>query len=163
RSWATAMSSSRSLAMTARWSWVTPSSTSPAISAAAWQGARPRRAPRRSCSRPTRFRCRWSAGSWCWRICGGGWCGPPRRRGGGGKRGLGREVCDQAAAAGWDAGFIPEGELERFRAAQPLAAWGWRRPTLIVVDYAAARAHLLRPWLVELADHLAVPGKPLRL
>jgi hypothetical protein len=82
---------------------------------------------------------------------------------GAGKTRLALEFCDQAVRAGWDAGFLAEGELVRFRAAQNLAAWGWRRPTLIVVDYAASRARDLRGWLVELADHPRQAGKPLRL
>jgi hypothetical protein len=82
---------------------------------------------------------------------------------GAGKTRLAPELCGQAVLAGWDAGFLADGELARFRAAQNLAAWGWRRPTLIVVDYAASRARDLRGWLVELADHSGQEGKPLRL
>ena len=82
---------------------------------------------------------------------------------GAGKTRLALELCDQAVQAGWDAGFLAEGELVRFLSARNLAAWGWRRRTLIVVDYAASRARDLRAWLVELADHSGQEGKPLRL
>jgi tetratricopeptide (TPR) repeat protein len=82
---------------------------------------------------------------------------------GAGKTRLALELCDQAVRAGWDAGFLAEGELVRFHSLQNLAAWGWRRSTLIVVDYAASRARDLRAWLVELADHSGQEGKPLRL
>ena len=72
--------------------------------------------------------------------------------GGSGKTRLGLELCEQVAATGWDTGFVAGGELQRFFDAQNLSAWGWRKPTLIVVDYAAQHAQLLRQWFDELAD-----------
>jgi tetratricopeptide (TPR) repeat protein len=82
---------------------------------------------------------------------------------GAGKTRLALELCDQAVREGWVAGFLTEGEMERFRSQQNLTRWGWKRPMLIVVDYAASRARLLRPWLIELAAHPGQEGKPLRL
>ncbi len=82
---------------------------------------------------------------------------------GAGKTRLALELCDSVVEAGWDAGFLAESELVRFRTAQNASTWGWRRPTLVVVDYAASRVKPLREWLVELADHPGRAGKPLRL
>jgi tetratricopeptide (TPR) repeat protein len=84
-------------------------------------------------------------------------------RAGTGKTRLALELCEQAVREGWDAGFLPDGELVRFRAAQNASTWGWRRPSLVVVDYAASRVEPLREWLIELADHAGYKGKPLRL
>jgi hypothetical protein len=72
-----------------------------------------------------------------------------------GKTRLALELAEQASAAGWQAGFITSAELKRFRAQQNLADWGWQKPVLAVVDYAAGDAELLQPWLVELADSAA--------
>ncbi len=64
----------------------------------------------------------------------------------------------------WWAGFVQGRELRRFSAQQNLAAWGWARPTLIVVDYAASLTGPLRDWLRELAQNAArADGAPLRL
>ena len=81
---------------------------------------------------------------------------------GAGKTRLALALCEKAAEAGWGAGFLTESEMVRFRGQQNLSFWGWNRPTLIVVDYAAARARTLHDWLVELADHLDQEGPPLR-
>ena len=43
------------------------------------------------------------------------------------------------------------------------AAWGWPEPTLIVLDYAAAKSRLLREWLIELSRHHTAPSHPLRI
>lgn len=83
--------------------------------------------------------------------------------GGGGKTRAALELCDQAMARGWDAGFATASELERFRSGQNASRWGWQRPTLVVVDYAASHAELLAGWLSELADHAGWPGRSLRL
>ena len=54
--------------------------------------------------------------------------------------------------------------MRRFAAQQNLAGWGWARPTLIVVDYAASLVEPLREWLRDLAQNpLRKDGKPLRL
>ena len=82
---------------------------------------------------------------------------------GSGKTRLALELCDRADRKEWDAGFVTDAELDPFFKEQNLVQWGWRRPTLIVIDYAAARSSLLSKWLVELADHPGHPQKPLRL
>lgn len=84
-------------------------------------------------------------------------------RGGGGKTRLALELCDKATERDWFAGFVTDRELQRFLAQQNLSTWGWNRPTLIVLDYAASRARLLHEWLVELADNAGDSGHPLRL
>jgi tetratricopeptide (TPR) repeat protein len=84
-------------------------------------------------------------------------------RGGGGKTRLALELCDEATRRGWFAGFVTDRELLRFLAQQNLSTWGWSRPTLVVLDYAASRARLLHEWLVELADNAGGSGHPLRL
>ena len=84
-------------------------------------------------------------------------------RAGSGKTRLALELCEQMLAEGWDAGFLESGELERFRAQQNLATWGWQRPTLIVSDYAAVHAQRLHGWFQELADNEGDASKPLRL
>jgi tetratricopeptide (TPR) repeat protein len=80
-----------------------------------------------------------------------------------GKTRLAIHLCDAAAQAGWYAGFLRESELVRFRNLQNTSTWGWSRPTLIVVDYAASLTNLLRDWLVELADQSGRYVHPLRL
>jgi hypothetical protein len=88
-------------------------------------------------------------------------------RAGSGKTRLALDLCDTVSKEGemrcWDAGFVTGPELERFRQQQNLASWGWQRPTLIVIDYAASKTRALRHWLQELADYAGEPGGPLRL
>ena len=83
--------------------------------------------------------------------------------GGSGKTRLALELCEQASATGWDTGFVTRAELRRFFDQQNLSAWGWRKPTLIVVDYAAEHAELLGHRLDELVDRAAPPIQPLRM
>jgi hypothetical protein len=59
--------------------------------------------------------------------------------GGRGKTRLALELCAVARGRGWLAGFVVGDELARFRTQQAVATWGWRRPVLAVVDYAAAK------------------------
>lgn len=55
-------------------------------------------------------------------------------------------------------------ELRRFTALPSLAAWGWARPTLVVVDYAASLLEPVRQWLRALSQRAApAGGPPLRL
>lgn len=84
-------------------------------------------------------------------------------RAGSGKTRLALELCDAAVQQQWDAGFVAERELERFMTQQNLATWGWQRPTLIVIDYAASRAQQLHDWFVELADNGGAARPPLRV
>jgi len=72
-------------------------------------------------------------------------------RAGIGKTRLAIELCERAEAAGWTAGFARADELQRSFDAQNLTAWRWSQPTLVVVDYAAAFARILRAWLEVLA------------
>ena len=84
-------------------------------------------------------------------------------RAGSGKTRLALEICEEMLEQGWDTGFVTDRELTRFSGQQNLANWGWPRPTLIVIDYAAARARLLHDWFVELADNGGEPDIPLRI
>jgi hypothetical protein len=84
-------------------------------------------------------------------------------RGGSGKTRLALELCEEAIAGGWDAGFVTGKELERFLGQHNLSVWGWQRPTLVVVDYVAAKSGPLGGWLQELADHPGDAQGPLRL
>ncbi len=83
--------------------------------------------------------------------------------GGSGKTRLSLELCDLLADDGWDAGFLTSAELSRFVSQQNLASWGWSKPTLVVVDYAASQSTQLRTWFAELAHNPGAPGRPLRL
>jgi tetratricopeptide (TPR) repeat protein len=83
--------------------------------------------------------------------------------GGRGKTRLALELCDWASEHGWGAGFAGRTEMTRFLAQQNLSSWGWQRPTLVVIDYAAQHAQVLAPWIEELADRADEPAQPLRL
>ncbi|SDP83330.1 Tetratricopeptide repeat-containing protein [Rhodoferax sp. OV413] len=83
--------------------------------------------------------------------------------GGSGKTRLALELCDQMQAEGWNAGFATSTEADRFLQGQNLSAWGWQKPTLVVMDYAAAKAQALGQWLDELADRSAATPYPLRI
>jgi tetratricopeptide (TPR) repeat protein len=82
---------------------------------------------------------------------------------GAGKTRLALHLCELARLDGWDAGFVDSAELTRFRSQQNLATWGWQRPTLIVIDYAALHAQQIQDWLRELGRRNRRDGKPLRL
>ncbi len=83
--------------------------------------------------------------------------------GGRGKTRLALELCEHAAATGWDAGFVTRTELRRFFEQQNLSTWGWRSPTLIVIDDAAEHAQLLNNWIGELVDRAQLPPQAMRL
>jgi tetratricopeptide (TPR) repeat protein len=83
--------------------------------------------------------------------------------GGSGKTRVAVELCEKAASEGWNAGFVTRKELRRFHGVQNLREWGWQKPTLIVIDYAAEHAEILREWLDELADRTRPPNHSLRL
>ncbi|MEM7807008.1 MAG: hypothetical protein AAF561_02740 [Planctomycetota bacterium] len=63
----------------------------------------------------------------------------------------------------WHAGFIKGREMQRLVDQQSLSTWGWQRPTLVVVDYAAAALDPLWTWITDLADHPRRDLPPLRL
>jgi tetratricopeptide (TPR) repeat protein len=81
--------------------------------------------------------------------------------GGSGKTRLALELCDRIKA-NWNAGFVTSTALERFFKQSNASDWGWQRPTLLVLDYAASHAAILHDWLAELIDR-AAPSHPLRI
>jgi len=81
--------------------------------------------------------------------------------GGSGKTRLALELL-QNLPADWQGGFLTSQEAKRFLDAKNLASWSWRKPTLVVVDYAALLAETLADWFRELANHPA-PENPLRI
>ena len=83
--------------------------------------------------------------------------------GGRGKTRLALELCEWAHQHGWSAGFASRTEMHRFLMEPELARWGWQRPTLVVVDYAAQHSLALGRWIEELADRDEAPSQPLRL
>lgn len=88
-------------------------------------------------------------------------------RAGSGKTRLALELCARAEArpepARWRAGFVKLDEMQRFRDHANAGAWRWPARTLLVVDYAAAKAASLRGWLVELAQRADPVKGPLRI
>jgi tetratricopeptide (TPR) repeat protein len=81
---------------------------------------------------------------------------------GAGKTRLALDLCE-CLEEPWDAGFVRDRELQRFFAAQNLSTWGWQRPTLVVIDYAATHAEALHGWLGELSDYSGPAKERLRL
>ena len=68
-------------------------------------------------------------------------------RAGAGKTRLAIELIERlhtTEAGQWWAGFVSGTEMRRFGSQQNLAGWGWAKPTLIVVDYAASLTEPLR-------------------
>ncbi|MDZ7812638.1 MAG: tetratricopeptide repeat protein [Ideonella sp.] len=82
--------------------------------------------------------------------------------GGSGKTRLALELCDQIKDR-WLAGFVTTDALDRFFKQQDAGCWGWQKPTLMVLDYAAAQAEVLQRWLPELQERGAQPQHPLRV
>jgi len=83
-------------------------------------------------------------------------------RAGAGKTRLAIELCEYADKSGWTAGFVQYGQFQEF--IKQAAAWRWSKPTLVVIDYAAALARELRPWLEILArPETQAHGAQLRL
>ena len=68
-----------------------------------------------------------------------------------GKSRLAIELIDEVAPCGWHSGFLTRAEMKRFYRQYNISDWGWHRPVLVVVDYAAASAGDLNAWLMELA------------
>ena len=77
---------------------------------------------------------------------------------GAGKTRLALELCERAAKADWQAGFVTLEELTRFAKQGDLDLWDWNAPTLVVVDYAAGQATALSGWLSNLASRGLEPG-----
>lgn len=83
-------------------------------------------------------------------------------RAGAGKTRLAIELCDHAERVGWTAGFAQYQQFPEFM--KHAATWRWNRPTLVIVDYAAALARDLRAWLEILArPEVQSGGDKLRL
>jgi len=82
---------------------------------------------------------------------------------GAGKTRLAIEACEAAEAAGWFATFAPSSELQAFHAVQNLVSWEHEQPMLVVVDYAATSATVLKSWFDELARTRRRPGAKLRV
>jgi hypothetical protein len=76
-------------------------------------------------------------------------------QGGRGKTRLAVELCAAAREAGWSAGFVAGDEMTRFRCQNALNEWGWGKPLLVVVDYAAAKETQIAAWLGDLLHHPA--------
>ena len=72
-----------------------------------------------------------------------------------GKSRLAIELIDEVTSHGWHAGFLTRTELKRFCRQYNTSEWGWNKPALVIVDYAAASARDLNAWLTELASNLA--------
>jgi hypothetical protein len=70
-------------------------------------------------------------------------------RAGMGKTRLGIELCALAEQSGWTAGLVDHAKFPAFVA--QASVWRWDKPTLVVIDYAAALARDLRIWLETLA------------
>jgi tetratricopeptide (TPR) repeat protein len=77
-------------------------------------------------------------------------------RTGAGKTRLALELCERAEQAGWTVGFAQYGQFPEF--VKHAAEWRWNKPSLVVIDYAAALAHDLRAWLEILARPEAQSG-----
>ena len=66
-----------------------------------------------------------------------------------GKTRFARELC-RGLGPDWQTGFVTNAEARRTLARGNLGAWQWRKPTLIVFDYALSLTDTLRVWLEEL-------------
>ncbi|MBI2304795.1 MAG: tetratricopeptide repeat protein [Chloroflexi bacterium] len=64
---------------------------------------------------------------------------------GSGKTRLALELCEKATKLDWAAGFVPTEQVGRLT-----DRWRWSGPTLVVVDYAAAKAKPLKNWFMAL-------------
>ena len=83
-------------------------------------------------------------------------------RAGAGKTRLAVELCERAERDGWTAGFALYSQFPTF--VEGSAGWRWAKPTLVVIDYAAALAGPLRTWLEILArPETQAGGKKLRV
>jgi hypothetical protein len=83
--------------------------------------------------------------------------------GGRGKTRLALELARAISKDGWLAGFASEDELDRFRRQDHVEQWRWDKPVLVIVDYAASRAHQIRDWVSELVDASLEDRPKLRL
>lgn len=82
---------------------------------------------------------------------------------GAGKTRLAIEACEAAEAAGWFAAFVQGNNLRALCANNVQSGANWNRPTLIVVDYAAASINILKEWFGILARSHNVEERKLRI
>jgi tetratricopeptide (TPR) repeat protein len=80
-------------------------------------------------------------------------------RAGSGKTRLAIELCELAASAGWQAGFLDVDDLQAFVEAQYAAEWPRNQPVLVVIDHAAHHVRALNDWLQSLSWR-ADPARP---
>ncbi len=78
--------------------------------------------------------------------------------GGRGKTRLAVELTAAARARGWTAGFARQEELTIFRGTGCRTAWNAK--TLVVIDYAAAKAAEIATWLRALVHEAEAPDRP---
>jgi hypothetical protein len=81
--------------------------------------------------------------------------------GGRGKTRLALRVMDEALQADWTAGFVRKDDLDVFLKHGCRVVWD--KPTLVIVDYAAAKSAQLRNWLHVLATEDLETKPPLRI
>ncbi|MBI1381439.1 MAG: tetratricopeptide repeat protein [Planctomycetaceae bacterium] len=94
------------------------------------------------------------------------WLGDPRPMAlrlvtglaGTGKTRLAQELCDMARVEGWHAGFLGRSDLDAFLG-DLTRNWAWRSPTLVVIDYAAARVEQLEKLLALIERQLRFDSK----
>jgi tetratricopeptide (TPR) repeat protein len=80
-----------------------------------------------------------------------------------GKTRLAFDLCDQLLKEEeWQAGFVNGDQLANLTR-DVGALWGWDRPTLAVVDYAAERAEALNRWFGQLESFAPTDGPHLRI
>lgn len=78
--------------------------------------------------------------------------------GGRGKTRLAVELAAKARAGGWLAGFAGRDAFAPFNSAG--SRWAWTQPTLIIVDYVAAKAEALKIALAALVNHPPAQNAP---
>ncbi|MGC9449793.1 hypothetical protein, partial [Cereibacter johrii] len=81
--------------------------------------------------------------------------------GGRGKTRLALRIMDEALQAGWTAGFVRKDDLDVFLRHGCRVVW--TQPTLVIVDYAAAKSAQLRNWLHGLVTEDLQGKPPLRI
>lgn len=70
------------------------------------------------------------------------------------------ELCHEAVAKHWQAGFAAKDEIAWFVDHHRTVDWVWEKRTLIVVDYAAQQPEPLRKLVAGLASGAEVAGRP---
>ena len=75
------------------------------------------------------------------------------------------QLSEQEATKAWQGGLLTDSEAGRMLNLTSVRRWEWRKPTLMVVDYAGLKGATLRGWLKQLADRgeRHEPEYPLRI